>query len=78
MNLELAILHVLDAATGARPLPDAAIHAKVPLFAAEDFPLADVQRALNRLATKGHAKGTRDEDLGNLWIITPGGRLRIS
>lgn len=76
MNLERAILNVLDAAP--RAIPAGAIHGFVPTFLGSEPTLTDVVRALHKLETKGHAKGTADEDRGAVYVITAEGRLRIS
>lgn len=76
MNLELAILNVLDASP--RALPAGAIAGFVPTFLGQEPTVTDVVRALRSLENKGHAKGTAHEDKGAVYVLTAEGRLRIS
>jgi hypothetical protein len=76
MNLERAILLVLSASR--RPLSAQIVTSLVPQFIGGDYTISDVERALKVLESKGHTKGTWNEDFGTLWKETDEGRLRIS
>ncbi len=76
MNLELAILNALSASP--RALPVSVLVGTVPAFTGQDATQTDITAALRRLETKGHVKGTANEDRGTLWKETDDGRLRIS
>ncbi len=75
MNIELAILTVLAGAP--RAVNAAVIAGFMGGLIGRDATITDIGNACRSLETKGHAKGTHDEDRGTLWAITPDGRLRI-
>ncbi len=76
MNLEVAILNILAASP--RAIPATVIRGFLPSFTGKSETLTDIDAALARMETKGHVKGTGDEDKGALWKETADGRLRIS
>lgn len=80
MNLERAILEVLDAAASStpRPLTERVIHGGVGGFIPEIPTSADLQRALHRLEQKGQIAGTKNGDDDTVWIATAAGRLRLA
>jgi hypothetical protein len=79
MNLELAILQTLEAAATAtdRPLTEQVILGGIAGFVDKLPTLHELQRALNRLQSKGYIKGQNDEFRGTLWLITTEGKLRL-
>lgn len=76
MNLERACLEVLSVSP--RAINALTVSGFVGTFTGRPETLTDVVRALHSLETKGHAKGTADEDRGAVYQITAEGRLRIS
>lgn len=76
MNLECAILNVLDATP--RAVTAGVILGFAPKFTGAEHTLAEIERALRRLEEKGHVKGNPNPDRGTVWMATDDGKLRIS
>lgn len=80
MNLALAILQTLDAASigaSGRPLTLDVIMGGIGGFLAEVPTRHAVKRELGKLETKGYVKAEDDEFRGRMWLITTEGKLRL-
>lgn len=76
MNLEIAILQVLEA-IHPRLEKQAVIVADVKNSRVKSPTTADVERALSKLESKRHVVGVSNEDTGAKWKVTDSGIARL-
>ena len=76
MNLEIAILQVLEA-IHPRLEKQAVIVADVKNARVKSPTTSDVERALNKLEAKRHVVGVSNEDTGAKWKVTDSGIARL-